>query len=297
MQELGYIPNAAASSLAGKRPKTLGIVLPNNSEELFKNPFFINAMRGISIYAQDQGYMLLYSFSSDEKDEVSFIKNYLKSGWVSGIILLTVRKDDHCISYLKNAGFPFVVIGHPDEPMDTCWVDNDNFQAMYQVTNYLIEQGYNRIGFIGGPDYYKVTQDRLSGYRKALEVRGFPVQEELIYTGPDFSELSGRKGGELLCSGIIPDAVATADDQLAFGLLEYLAERGISHIGVTGFNNSVRGMYQKPSLTTIDVNPDLLGQKAAELLIRRLESEPTDIRPMCPNHYIVDTQLIIRETS
>ena len=63
MEELGYIPNIAARSLAGKSPRTLGIVLPNNSDELFKNPFFINAMRGLSVYAQEHGYFLLYSFS------------------------------------------------------------------------------------------------------------------------------------------------------------------------------------------------------------------------------------------
>ena len=296
MEELGYVPNAAASSLAGKTPRTIGLVLPNNAGDLFKNPFFINAMRGISIYAQERGYMLLYSFSNDEEDEVNFIRNYLKSGWVSGIVLLTVRNNDRCIAYLKAADFPFVVIGHPENPMSTCWVDNDNFQAMYQVTTYLFEKGRRRIGFIGGPSSFRVTQDRLSGYLQALHVRGIPVDENLIYTGPDFSEGSGREGAEFIFSNEGPDAVATTDDQLAFGLLDYLEERGKSEVAVTGFNNTVRGIYQRPALTTVDVNPDLLGQKAAELLIQLLETEKSERASLFPNHYLVDTKMIIRET-
>jgi DNA-binding LacI/PurR family transcriptional regulator len=254
-------------------------------------------MRGISVYAQECGYMLLYSFSSDEEDEVSFIRNYLKSGWVSGIVLLAARNDDRCVSYLKNADFPFVVIGHPEDPMNTCWVDNDNFKAMYRVTNYLIEKGYRRIGFIGGPRSFRVTQDRLNGYRQALDVRGYPVEDSLIFTGNDFSEASGRAGGELILSREKTDAVVTTDDQLAFGLLDYLEETDHGNIAVTGFNNTVRGIYQSPSLTSVDVNPELLGRRAAELLIGLLETDKTGRTLPSPNHYLVDTRMIVRETA
>ncbi len=296
MEYLGYIPNAAASSLAGKTPKTLGLVLPNNPGELFKNPFFINAMRGISIYAQECGYFLMYSFSSDEEDEVQFIQNYIKSGWVSGIILLAARQNDRCVAYLKSADFPFVLIGHAEDPLTTCWVDNDNFQAMYQVVTYLIENGSRRIGFLGGPASFRVTQDRLNGYRQALSGRGFPIDETLIYTGSDFSEKSGRSGAEKLFSEDKPDALATTDDQLAFGVLDYMKDEGMEGVSVTGFNNTVRGMYQSPSLTTVDVNSDLLGQRAAELLIRLLETDKRDREAINPNHYLVETRLIRRET-
>ena len=297
MEELGYIPNAAASSLAGHTPKTLGLVLPNNSGELFRNPFFINAMRGISVYAQQRGYFLLYSFSSDEDDEVQFIRNYMQSGWISGVILLTARKNDRCVDLLKSSDFPFVLIGHAEDPLTTNWVDNDNFQAMYQVVNYLTEKGYRQIGFIGGPEAFRVTQDRYNGYIQALKSRGFPLDDSLVYTGTDFSEESGRKGIEQILKTTQPDAVATTDDQLAFGVLEYLEKNRIEGIAVTGFNNTVRSMYQKPMLTSVDINADLLGERAAELLINLLESDKTEASELTPNHYLVPTRLIPRETA
>jgi len=297
MAELGYVPNAAASSLAGRTPRTLGLVLPNEPGELFKNPFFINAMRGISVYAQERGYFLLYSFSRDEEEEIQFIRNYMNSGWVSGVILLAARKDDRCVDYLKSSNFPFVLIGHAADPLTTCWVDNDNFQAMYQVVTYLLEKGHRKIGFLGGPETFRVTQDRFNGYLQALRGRGFPLPEELVFMGDDFTEASGMRGGEKILGSSLPDAIATTDDQLAFGLLNYMEENGIEGVDVTGFNNTVRGIYQRPGLTSVDVNADLLGERAAELLINLLETAEAERPNLNPNHYLVETILIPRETA
>lgn len=291
MAELGYIPNAAARSLAGKTPRTLGLVLPNNSEELFKNPFFINAMRGLSVYAQEHGYFLLYSFSQDEDEEIQFIEKYIRSGWVSGIVLLTARENDRCVDYLQAAQFPFVIIGRPEDPARTLWVDNDNFHAMYQVVNHLLDKGYRRIGFIGGPASFRVTKDRLLGYRQALISRGVPVEDSLIFQGEDFSEDQGRLGGVTLLERGEVDAFAATDDQLAFGVLGELKRRGLEDIGVSGFNNTPRGVYQSPTLTSVDVNADLLGSRAAELIIAALEQEESS-----RDHYIVETKLIERES-
>jgi len=292
MAELGYVPNAAARSLAGKTPRTLGIVLPNNPEELFRNPFFINVMRGISVYAQSHGYFLLYCFSRDEEEEVEFIEKYIRSGWVSGIVLLTARENDRCVSHLQQTGFPFVLIGRPENPGQTLWVDNDNFQAMYQVVNHLLDRGYRRIGFLGGPDSYRVTRDRLSGYRQALNSRGLEAEESMIFLGEDFSEAQGRTGGELLLENGKVDAFAATDDQLAFGVVDVLTRLERKDLGVTGFNNTPRGLYQSPSLTSVDVNADLLGSRAAELIISRLEEAETP-----SDHCIVETRLIVRESS
>jgi len=297
MEELGYIPNAAASSLAGKNPRTLGLVLPNNPGELFKNPFFINAMRGISIHAQERGYFLLYSFSRDEEEEIQFIRNYIRSGWVAGVILLAARENDRCVAALKKAEFPFVLIGRPEDPLTTYWVDNDNFQAMYQVVSYLLERGCRKIGFVGGPAAFRVTHDRLMGYRQALGSRGMPVDESLIFQGEDFSEKAGFEGGELLLKQGELDAVATTDDQLAFGVLQWLKDAGREGVAVTGFNNTVRGVYQHPALTSVDVNADLLGQRAAELLIQVLENPRGEGDRILPDHYLVETRLIRRDTA
>lgn len=291
MRDLGYTPNAAARSLAGKAPRTLGLVLPSNSEELFDNPFFISVMRGISVYAQKRGYFHMYAFSKDEEEEVEFLQRYISSGWVSGIVLLTAREKDRCVSFLKEAEFPFVVIGRPEETEGVLWTDNDNFQAMYHVTSHLLETGCRAPAFLGGPGSFRVTRDRLAGFRRALEAHGLDCPDERIALAEGFSEEEGKRACARLLESS-PDAVASTDDQLAFGALELLRERGRGNARVTGFNNTKRGLYQSPSLTTVDVRPEELGRRAAELIVSRLEGESGR-----PDHFIVDTSLILRESS
>ncbi len=290
MADLGYTPNAAARSLAGKAPRTLGLVLPSSSEELFGNPFFISVMRGLSIYAQKLGYFHMYAFSRDEEEEVGFLQRYISSGWVSGIVLLTAREKDRCVSFLKESNFPFVVIGRPEVSDGILWTDNDNFQAMYRVTSHLLEAGCRAPAFLGGPGTFRVTRDRLAGFRRALDAHGLGSPGDRIVLADGFEEEQGRQACfRLLESGF--DAVAATDDQLAFGALDFLREKGIEGIRVTGFNNTPRGLYQSPALTTVDVRPEELGRRAAELIVSRLEGNSGG-----PDHFIVETSLILRES-
>jgi DNA-binding LacI/PurR family transcriptional regulator len=295
MHRLQYQPNVIASGLAGRSTKTLGLLLPNSPEELFINPFFIKAMKGLSIYAQEQGYKLMYSFSQDEEQEVQFIKSYLHSSWVEGIILFTSRQNDQCIAYLKERNFPFVVIGRPESTPDLHWVDNDNFQAMYNVVNYLVMGGAKNIAFIGGPIDFDVTRYRLDGYKQALINRGLEINPGFIRCGNSFNEESGYLCmREILHSEIRPDALVTTDDLLAFGARKAIEEKlgSESSISLVGFNNSIRGAYESPTLTTVDINPEQLGIKAATLLIDILQN-----KSLITNHFIVETQLIERDST
>lgn len=292
IKKLGYHPNIMASSLAGKSTKTIGIVLPNNSDELFKNTFFINAMRGISIYAQKRGYFLMYSFSKDDEEEVQFIERYIQSGWVSGIVLLNAMENDKCISYLKSTNFPFVLIGTATDSDGVNWVDNDNVEAMFTVVNSLIKKGKRNIAFIGGSKKLRVTFDRFSGYKNALFASNIPRKNEIELFCDSFSEENGYNSMKRLLDIGLIDAVVTTDDLFAFGVLNALKESSVNNIMVTGFNNTPRSSYVTPTLTTVEINADELGENAARLLIDNLENmdQPT-------KGVTVDTVLLERDTT
>jgi len=292
MEKLKYHPNAVARSLANSSTKTIGLILPNSSDDLFTRPFFIEAMRGISIYAQNNNYNLMYCFSKSEEEEVEFIRNYINSGWVDGIVLFTARKEDKCISYLQKREFPFVVIGQPENGDDILWVDNDNIQSMYNVASYLVEKGYREIALLTGPEQFAVTQNRKKGYLQALQARGLKVNEKLILTGDSFSEESGYTSMKsILESDTKVEAVAAADDFLAFGAMKAMDEKNIK-IPIVGFNNSPRSSFQSPSLSSVDINPVLLGENAAELLIKSLQNKIIPFK-----NVIVGTRLIERDTT
>lgn len=292
MKKLNYSPNIVARSLVKNSTKIIGIILPNDPDELFNNPFFIEAMRGLSIYAQDIGYNLMYAFSKNEETEVQFIENYMQSRLVDGVVLFTSRRNDKCVSTLKDNKFPFVVLGKPVDTEGTYWVDNDNFQAMYNVVQHMISKGKQKIGFIGGPSDYNFSRNRLDGYKTALSNRDISINEELITEASSFTENAGYNCMKRIFDSQNIDTVVTVDDLLAFGAQKFIKERNLKDISVIGFNNTARSSYQSPSLTTVDVNPERLGEMAGKLLINIIENGEVKI-----NHHIVETKLIEREST
>lgn len=291
MDELSYKPNAIARSLANKSTQTLGLILPSTDENLFKNPFFIEVMRGISLYAQKKGYRIMYTYSANPDEEVHFIEDFVQSKWVDGVVLLSAQENDKCIDYLKKAQFPFVVVGRPEKTEDTLWVDNDNFQATYNVVNHLIHRGCAQIAFVGGPLNMNFSRDRLEGFKRAMTVRGLIVQDDYVVEMPDLTIEYGYEAMQKLCEGDNPDAVVTTDDFLAIGANRYVSEKGFD-IKVVGFNNIPLGAYQTPSLTSVDIDAESLGYQAAKLLINRLNGIENTL-----NHCIVEAKLVERDST
>lgn len=291
IERLNYKPNAIARSLANNKTKILGVVLPSEADDLLTNPFFINAMKGMSIYAQNKNYYITYVFAKDGKNEFESIKEITNTNLIEGIILLRVNENDESIKFLNTIGFPFVAIGRPEKTEDVLWVDNDNFQAMYNVVNRLIQKGHKKIGFIGAIKTLNMSKDRLKGYKMALEVNGLNYDEELVIHKQLFKENTGYAGAEELLSKHEVTAIVTTDDLLAFGVSQLLNEKRLEKISLVGFNNIQLSKYQTPPLASVDINADELGYYAAKLLIEKLENED-----IVNTHYIVNTEFIERES-
>lgn len=292
IEKLGYHPNAIARGLANNSSRIIGLIIPNEAENLFKNPFYIQVMTGISVYTRKKGYYIMYAFSRNEDEEVGFIKSYTNSKLVDGIILLTSRQNDKCINYISERNFPFVVVGRPENTKNILWVDNDNLETMYNVVSSLIAKGHDDIAFIGGPADWNMSKDRLDGYKKALDTHGFDYDERLIKQMSDFSEQCGREAMEDILTYKIPSAVVTTDDLIAFGAMRVLKEIGKTKVSVVGFNNTPLAEYQTPSLSSVNINAEKLGYYAAKLLIDKLEKDK-----ISTTHYIVETNLVERNST
>ncbi len=293
IKRLNYKPNPIARSLAKNKTRILGVVLPNEADDLLSNPFFVNAMKGMSMYAQSKNYYITYAFSKNEENELENIKEMTQSHLVDGIIMLRVKENDESIEYLKDSKFPFVVVGRPKHIEETLWVDNDNFQAMYEVVNKLIQKGHKKIGFIGAIKNLNMSKDRYKGYEKALEDNKIKLDQSIVVYKDEFKESEGQCGcRELLKTEDITAIIAT-DDLLAFGVLKELSDNKIKNIATVGFNNTQLAQYQKPPLASVDINADKLGYKAAKLLIETLEE---DDKTITNRHYIVNTAFIERDS-
>lgn len=291
IRELNYKPNAFARSLANRKSRIIGVVLPSEAQDLLSNPFFLQAMKGMSSYAKKKKYYITYAFSDYDREEEGYIKDFVNSNLIAGVCLLRVRTTDKSIDYLKKMDFPFVIIGRPEESEGMLWVDNDNFKATYNLVNKLVQKGYNKIAYIGAKEDLTVTKDRLKGFKVACEINGISIDDKNIIIKDEFTEDQGIEATNELIENNKVKAIIVQDDLLAFGALKALNEKGIDNISVIGFNNSQLAEFQNPPLASIDINATELGYYAAKVLIEYLENNNVQI-----NHYIVDSKLVERES-
>lgn len=296
MKELGYHPNAIARSLVNKSTHTIGVIMPKSAHLSLANPFFPEALRGISACANQNGFFVLLSVEDNEVDKHYNIENIVGAGVVDGVVMLYSRLEDETFNMLKDNKFPFVVVGKPvnGNANKANYVDNDNIGAAYEATTHLINKNRNSIGLITGPLNLLVSLDRLEGYKRALSDRGIPFKSDFVKES-DFSEEGGFNAMEsLLKSKDCPNAILATDDLLALGAIKAIKKSGLKipgDISIISFNNIPAAEFLTPPLTSIDINPFELGYEATELLFQCLENRKSTYQAR-----IVPTKLIERDS-
>ncbi|QCS54248.1 LacI family DNA-binding transcriptional regulator [Priestia flexa] len=294
MEELGYHPNIIARNLANKTTEAIGIVMPSSAGNVFQNPFFPEILRGISTGAHEKKRAIYMSTGEAESEILREVMQMVQGRRVDGLILLYSKIDDPVLAYLKEQNIPFVVVGKPFKDSEyITYVDNDNFKAGKEATEYLIELGHNRIAFIGGSLDLVVTIDRLTGYDKAIQGAGIPYRSEYVIH-EEFLQEGGKEAVcELLSLEERPTALVVADDLMALGVLNTLDAIGISvpeDMSIISFNNVLIAEMARPALTSIDINIFELGYQAVRSLTKKIEASSQAIESIRIPHSIVTRQ-------
>ena len=138
MAELGYEPNFQASNLASQNSRTIGIILPMSARDAYENPFYLEAIRGISQFCNHRQYINTVITGKDEEEVLQAMRTMTRSGQVDGFIVLYSKQQDPVIDYLYNEGLPYVLIGKAYQfANQTVYIDNDNLLAGQEATEYL----------------------------------------------------------------------------------------------------------------------------------------------------------------
>lgn len=294
MEELGYHPNAIARSLVRKSTNTIGIVMPQSTEAAFLNPFFPEALSGISSAAHMENYCILLSTGNSEGEQIKSIENIVRSGRVDGVIIMYSSVDNLTLEAIKKLNIPSIVIGKPLNSKGTLYVDNDNVETAYQVTKELLDRGHKKIGFVSGSFKFVVSLDRLDGYRNALVDNNIKFDRDYLVEA-EFSRESAREEMEkLLNLKEPPTAVIVTDDVMAFGVIDTIKKHGLripQDMEIISFNNISLSEYSNPSLTSVDINVYKLGYEAGKLIIEKIKGKEDKDR------VIVPTKVIYRQSS
>lgn len=295
MKELGYYPNSSARNLVAKSTNTIGVILPASTNKTLQNPFFPEILRGIGGIIHQMKYSLLLSTGETEDEMYEEVERMVFGRQVDGIILLYSRVDDLIMNFLREENFPFVIVGKPyDHISEITHVDNDNFRAGEEITVDLIENGHERIAFIGGSKDLFVTRDREAGYMSAMEAAGLDVPHTYqIHT--EFLRSGGREAvEELFALDIPPTGIVVSDDYMSLGVLSMLKKSGYrvpEDISLVSFNNVYLSEITSPALTTVDIQIYELGAQSAKALIEKTKdkNEPT-------KRIIIPHQIIQRDS-
>jgi LacI family transcriptional regulator len=219
-------------------------------------------------------------------------RRVVRGGHLDGVVVASTRADDSLIARLLEDRVPFVMVGrHRDERVH--YVDMDNVAAARMAVEHLIRQGHHRIATITGPLDMTSGEDRLVGYRQALEAHRLPVDDDLMIEG-DFDEASGMAAARRLLS-LSATAIFAASDVMAVGALKALREadaRVPQDVALVGFDDVPLAAAVEPALTTVRQPIEQMGAMAADLLLNLLENPPDE---QAPAHRIVlPGKLIVR---
>lgn len=294
MEELGYHPNMMAKSLVSRTTRTIGVILPRPAEELLLNFFFYELMRGVLAQLTRAGYDLLMAGGSNEREELETVTRLVRGGRIDGLMLLYSRSSDPVIHFLHEEKVPFVLIGRSLDYENINSVDNDNIQAGYDATNHLIAQGQKRIGFVSGPARLAMTQDRMTGYTKALSEAGLPSKNGWVVEGEFLLESGYRAMASIMSQPEPPTALVVIDDVVAFGVLKGLAELGYripQDVAIVSFNNIALSELTMPPITSVDIGTYQLGYTASQMVLRLIQQEAILSRQIIPH------RLVVRESS
>lgn len=270
--ELGYRPNRAAQALVSGRSEAVAVLVHDIAD-----PYFSEIIRGIEDVAATRKYMVLVS--STDRDPVREAEALLRmaSFPTDGIILAAGGLEDgqvaQTMSSLLETGVVIVGIARHAPPIST--IDIGNQEGARQIVQHLLDLGHRYIACLSGPEHLTTANDRLAGYRQALQDAGLG-EHELVIQG-DFSREAGLRAVSVLRERYPSvTAIFAANDKMAIGCLTGLRDAGIDvprEMSVVGFGDIPSAQDTNPPLTTVAIPLGEIGRLAMEQVFRELAGE------------------------
>jgi LacI family transcriptional regulator len=289
MTELGYIYHRGAATLRGAKSGVLGMVINDLS-----NPFYVELAIGIEQACQGAAFIPFLANSAEDPIRQQEVIRSMREHGAAGLILAPAINT--ALRDLKPliAGLPVVQVMRRLPGLKASLVAPENREGARKATVHLIENGHGRIAFVGGTTSLFVREERLAGYRLALEEAGIPFDVSLVIETTTNYSGGGAAAPRLLSLPEPATAALCFNDVVAIGLIRALTQAGVAvgrDFAVIGFDDIEEAKHLLPALTSVAVNARNLGSRAAQLLMRQIASgnfEPEAV--LCP------TSLILRSS-
>jgi len=288
VKRLGYLPDLHARHLASRDSRTLGIIVSD-----IENPFFPEVIKSFETRARELGYDAILSDTNYDPRRTRAAAERMMEHRVRGVAVMTSEVSLRLIDEMAQRRIAVTFLDLAPVRGSVSKLRIDYFSGIKQIVDYLHQQGHKRIAFVTGRPGLKSNEARLEAYKKCMRALG-------LEPGPTLPGDLRYEGGLAAGSAIAklsprPTAVMTVNDLTAVGVLKGLIKAGCrvpQDISVTGFDNTRMAEYSNPSITTVDVHRDMLGQIAADALHELSCSANPQGR-----EYHIPAELILRESS
>lgn len=292
-----YKPNNIALSLKNRKTKTIGIIIPE-----IVHHFFSTVINGVEQVANENGYSVVICLSDDSFDKEVLNMELLANGSIDGFIMSLSKEtqykgDFHHITEVINQGMPVVMFDRVTNEVFCDKVIIDDKQAAYEAVQSLIDKGRKKIALVTTVDYVSVGKLRTDGYIKALLDNNLPFDEHLIIKIEDIDTCEIIIGKLLEEEAI--DAVFAVNEIFAVTCIKTANKIGLNvpkDLAVIAFTDGMISKYSTPTITTVSQSGIKMGNRAAKIIIDRLESEDESEE----ENYItevIETYLVEREST
>ncbi|MBE8589512.1 LacI family DNA-binding transcriptional regulator [Pseudomonas sp. MAFF 301449] len=268
IQALGYIPNTLARSLARSSTNTIGVAI-----SALSNHYFSETVHAIETECAKHGYMMLFVDTHDDPEQELRVVTALHHRRVDGIVLAP-SNGSMALEYLQANEIPAVLVDRMmSERFDQVGVENA--QPTQALIEHLIAHGHRRIAFIAGRAGFSTTDERVAGYKAALQAAGLVFDAQLLVNGGSNTAPARQATAQLLRLAAPPTAIMAGNNLMTLGAMQALREAQIEvpgQMALVGFDDFDWADFFVPRLSLIAQPVQALGARAVDLLLQRMAS-------------------------
>lgn len=297
-EEMNYSPNIVAKNLSSKQQKTIGMItsgLLNTEGKDDSNTF--DMIKGVYIGVEENQYELAIYLTDTMKQKEKSYARFCRERNIGGVVLMGIRVDDPYFTELLDTNIPCVLVDiNTEKVFDNIGsVSTDNYQASYEMANYLLERNHRNIVVMAGSKTAYVNIIRLNGVENAFEKYGLELSDDKVLYG-NFSEKDAYvKAKEYLENAqVMPTAFLCFSDIMAYGVMKAVKEMELeipTDISITGFDGLVINEFTQPPLTTVKQDFFELGRQSALLLQQLMENKKVKTSKLV-NHEIEERESV-----
>lgn len=288
-REWGYHPNPHAQRLKSEKTNTIGVIVPELTHH-----FYSRIIKGVDTILEQHSYQQIICVSNEEYERERKAANTLLNARVDGL-LVALSNETNDFDHLQRVideEVPIVFLDRMCEDIDAPYVLTDDFEGCRIATEYLINKGHRKIGFLKGPENISTTFRRFIGYKEALKKNNLPFDEQLVIKNNQQEDLESVLR-ELMKHHRI-DALMAHSDYHAFRAMEKLQFLGYKipeDISIFGYADEPLANYTSPKLTTVKQPAFEIGKVGMEMLLHQIENGEK------LNAQVLSTRLIIRQST